>query len=64
MTKQSNIFGRMLEIIWLVVGIAGAIGSFNSFMHMDKRNGYMMALISLIGLLMFMVRRSIRLRKN
>ncbi|NJK95079.1 MAG: hypothetical protein HC905_09370 [Bacteroidales bacterium] len=61
---NKNIFGRALEIIWLLVGLAGAYASVNSFLKTDTKNGYLMALVALIGFLMFFARRAIRLRQR
>lgn len=57
-------FTRVLEIVWLVVGILAAVAGANSFFHHDSRNGIFMGLCSLIGFLMFYIRRNLRKGRN
>ncbi|HEX3009526.1 MAG TPA: hypothetical protein VHO90_18120 [Bacteroidales bacterium] len=61
---MNNFFTRLLEIIWLIVGIVAAIASVNSFVRNDTRNGLIMLLCALIGVLMFFARRKLRLRRR
>jgi hypothetical protein len=57
-------FTRILEIIWLTVGILAAIACANSLLRHDFRNGILMGFFSLIGFLMFYVRRYLRRSRN
>jgi hypothetical protein len=59
---MSNFFTRLLEAIWLLVGIIAAVAAVNGFKRSDTQNGLVMALVSLIGFLMFLARRNLRLR--
>ncbi len=61
---MSNIFGRLLETIWLLVGLVTAYASVSSFLRQDTKNGMIMGLVALIGFLMFFARRTIRLKNK
>jgi len=61
---KNNLFTRFLEIVWLFVGLIAAYAATNSFMHQDNKNGYLMALFSLISFAMFFLRRHIRLHRK
>lgn len=61
---NKNFFTLLLEIIWIIVGLVAAYASVNSFLHHDTNNGLIMALFALIGFLMFIARRNLRLRRK
>jgi uncharacterized membrane protein len=61
---KNNFFARLLEIIWFVIGVISAFASINGFLRHDTKNGAIMILCSLIGFLMFFLRRSMRLRRK
>jgi uncharacterized membrane protein (UPF0136 family) len=61
---MSSIFGRLLETIWLLVGLVSGYASVSSFLKQDTKNGLLMGLVALIGFLMFFARRTIRLRNK
>jgi uncharacterized membrane protein len=61
---NNKFFSKIIETVWIIVGLLAAWASINSFLRHDTKNGYLMLLFAVVGFAMFLARRRLRMNRN